>query len=72
MEMDQRQLLIEFCIIAYIFLTAGLVFFIYIKATPKEVIPNEYFFKVREPRIRKKRKLEEASKMAKKKNVEVP
>ena len=53
-SLQQRQLIIEFAIIGYIFLIAGILFFIYIKATPDEVIQDEYFFKVREPNIRKK------------------
>ena len=70
--MDAHQLLIEFGIIGYIFLMAGIMFFIYLKAVPNEDIPKEYFFKVREPGIRKKRKLqEEAKKAAKKLNVDV-
>ena len=67
----QRQLLIELGIIGYIFLVAGIVFYIYIKAVPNEVIPDEYFYKVREPNILKKRKLKEEARKAKKKNVEL-
>lgn len=71
-KMESRQFLIELGIIAYIFLMAGIMFFIYIKATPNVDIPKEYFFKVREPHIRKKRKLmEEVEKKAKKVNVDV-
>ena len=67
----ERQLLIELGIIGIIFLVAGIAFFIYIKATPAETIPDEYFFKVREPNIRKKRKLKEDAKRAKKKTIEI-
>ena len=69
--MESRQLLIEFGMIAYIVLMSGIVFFIYIKATPNKDLPDEYFFKVREPKIRKKRKLKEEAKKAKKLQVEV-
>ena len=69
--MDKEQLLIEFGVIGIIFLVAGILFFIYIKATPDETIPDEYFFKVREPKIRKKRKLEQEAKKAKKKTVDI-
>ena len=70
-SLQQRQLIVEFGVIAYIFVMAGILFFIYIKATPDEVIQDEYFFKVREPNIRKKRKLKEEAKKAKKMNVEI-
>jgi len=69
--MEQKSLVIEFGLIGAIFLVAGILFFIYIKATPSEPIPDEYFFKVREPQIRKKRKLEEEARKAKKKNVDI-
>jgi len=69
--MDKEQLLIEFGVIGIIFLVAGILFFIYIKATPNETIPDEYFFKVREPKIRKKRKLEQEAKKAKKQTVDI-
>ena len=69
--MDKEQLLIEFGVIGIIFLVAGILFFIYIKATPKETIPDEYFFKVREPKIRKKLKLEQEAKKAKKQTVDI-
>ena len=69
--MDKEQLLIEFGVIGIIFLVAGILFFIYIKATPNETIPDEYFFKVREPKIRKKRKLEQEAKKAKKHTVDI-
>ena len=69
--MDKEQLLIEFGVIGIIFLVAGILFFIYIKATPDETIPDEYFFKVREPKIRKKRELEREAKKAKKKTVDI-
>ena len=69
--MESRQLLIEFGMIAYIVLMSGIVFFIYIKATPNKDLPDEYFFKVREPKIRKKRKLKEEAKKAKKLQVDV-
>ena len=68
---QQRQLILEFGLIGYIFLMAGIVFFIYIKSVPDEVIPDEYFFKVREPNIRRKRKLKEEAKKAKKMNIEI-
>ena len=70
-KMESRQLLIEFGMIAYIVLMSGIVFFIYIKATPNKDLPDEYFFKVREPKIRKKRKLKEEAKKAKKLQVDV-
>ena len=69
--MDKEQLLVEFSVIGTIFLVAGILFFIYIKATPNETIPDEYFFKVREPKIRKKRKLEQEAKKAKKQTVDI-
>ena len=69
--MDKEQLLIEFGVIGIIFLVAGILFFIYIKATQNETIPDEYFFKVREPKIRKKRKLEQEAKKAKKQTVDI-
>jgi len=69
--MDKEQLLIEFGVIGIIFLVAGILFFIYIKATPNETIPDEYFFKVREPKIRKKRILEQEAKKAKKQTVDI-
>ena len=69
--MDKEQLLVEFGVIGIIFLVAGILFFIYIKATPNETIPDEYFFKVREPKIRKKRKLEQEAKKAKKQTVDI-
>ena len=69
--MDKEQLLIEFGVIGIIFLVAGILFFIYIKAVPNETIPDEYFFKVREPKIRKKRKLEQEAKKAKKQTVDI-
>ncbi len=47
------------------------VFIIYIKSVPDEVIPGEYFFKVRKPNIRRKRKLKEEAKKAKKMNIEI-
>ena len=70
-SLKQRQLIVEFGIIGYIFVIAGILFFIYIKATPDEVIQDEYFFKVREPNIRKKRQLKEEAKKAKKKTIEI-
>ena len=70
-NMEKQQLLIELGMIGIIFLVAGIAFFIYIKATPTETIPDEYFFKVREPNIRKKRQLKEEAKRAKKKTIEI-
>ena len=62
--MDSHQLGIEMVIIIFIFVVAGIMFLTYIKAIPNEDIPREYFFKVREPYIRQKRKMkEEAKKM---------
>jgi len=69
--MDKEQLLVEFGVVGIIFLVAGILFFIYIKATPNETIPDEYFFKVREPKIRQKRKLEQEAKKAKKQTVDI-
>ena len=70
-EMNQSQLLLEFGLIGYIFLVAGVVFMIFLKSTPKETIPPEYFFKIREPSIRKKRKLGEEAAAKKKANIEL-
>ena len=70
-EMNQGQLLLEFGLIGYIFLVAGVVFMIFLKSTPKATIPPEYFFKIREPRIRKKRKLREEAAAKKKANIEL-
>ena len=69
--MDKEQLLVEFGVIGIIFLVAGILFYIYIKATPNETIPDEYFFKVREQKIRQKRKLEQEAKKAKKQTVDI-
>ena len=70
-EMNQSQLLLEFGLIGYIFLVAGVVFMIFLKSMPKETIPPEYFFKIREPSIRKKRKLREEAAAKKKANIEL-
>ena len=60
--MELHQLGLELGIIGFMFLVAGTMFYIYIMATPNEDIPREYFFRIREPHIRQKRKLKEDAK----------
>jgi hypothetical protein len=70
-KMEPAQLGLELAIVAITIILAVFFLYIYVKLSPKENIPREYFFKVREPKIRLKREAEAKTKNALKSQVEL-
>ncbi len=55
---QQKHLGLEIGLIALAILLAILGLYLYVRFSPAEQIPSEYFFKVREPKIRERRERE--------------